>query len=158
MRPASRVFQDVGRGIRGTVSHEANEIIGGHTMKIFLVEDSAPIRERLAEMIREIRGVDVVGEAENYRDAVAGIARTKPDVVILDIKLAGDEGSGIDVLNEVRRSMPAVRAMMLSNYATPQYLRASADAGAEYFLDKSADFEKIVEILVQMRDGGPEAA
>ena len=126
-------------------------------MRVFLVEDSAAIRERLAEMIGDLRGVAVVGEAASYQEAVAGILRTKPDAVILDIKLAGDGGSGIDVLGDVKRAMPAIRAIMLSNYATPQHVKASTDAGAEYFLDKSADFESIVRILERWRDAGPAA-
>jgi len=119
-------------------------------MKVFVVEDSAAVRERLIEMIREVRDVEVVGEAATYRQAVTGIARTAPDVAILDIKLADDQGSGIDVLAEVRRRAPSIRAIVMSNYVTPQHLKASADAGAEYFLDKSVDFERIPEILRQM--------
>jgi DNA-binding NarL/FixJ family response regulator len=128
-----------------------------HEMKVFLVEDSAAIRERLIEMIREVKNVDVVGQAENYSDAVAGIAASRPDVAILDIKLADETATGIDVLAEIKRRLPAVRAIMLSNYATPQHVKASADAGAEYFLDKSADFERIVDILEQLKDTGSRA-
>jgi len=76
---------------------------------------------------------------------------TRPDVAVLDIKLADDGGSGIDVLNQVRKGLPAMKAIVLSNYATPQHMKASSDAGAEYFLDKSADFERITEILEQMK-------
>jgi DNA-binding NarL/FixJ family response regulator len=121
-------------------------------MKVFLVEDSAAIRKRLVEMINEIEDVEVIGHADNYSDAVAGITASRPDVAILDIKLA--EGNGIDVLITVKRELPRVRAIMLSNYATPQHVKASSDAGAEYFLDKSAEFEQITEILQQMK-GAP---
>jgi len=126
-------------------------LMAGADMKVFVVEDSAAVRERLLELIREIEDVEVVGEAESYDAAVAGILTTRPDVAVLDIKLADDRGSGIDVLAEVRRGLPGMRAIVLSNYATPQYMKASADAGAEYFLDKSADFERITEILEQMK-------
>ena len=119
-------------------------------MKVFVVEDSAAVRERLVEMIQEVEDVEVVGEAGSYVKAVAGITSSLPDVAILDIKLADDKGSGIDVLNEVRKTMPAIRAIVMSNYITPQHAKASADAGAEYFLDKSADFDRIPEILRQM--------
>jgi DNA-binding NarL/FixJ family response regulator len=122
-----------------------------YDMKVFVVEDSAAVRERLVEMISEIDDMEVVGEAATYDKAVAGIARTVPDVAILDIKLANDTGSGIDVLNEVRKTMPAIRAIVLSNYVSPQHLKASADAGAEFFLDKSSDFERIPEILAGMK-------
>jgi DNA-binding NarL/FixJ family response regulator len=125
--------------------------LAGPDMKVFVVEDSAAVRERLVEMIREIHDVEVVGEAAAYGPAISGILRTRPDVAVLDIKLADNGGSGIDVLNAVRKGLPAMRAIVMSNYATPQHEKASADAGAEYFLDKSADFDRIPEILERMR-------
>jgi len=123
-------------------------------MKVFVVEDSAAVRERLVEMIREVKDIEMVGEAETYAKAVAGIRDTLPDVAILDIKLAGNGGSGIDVLNTIRNELPALRAIVMSNYVTPQHVKASADAGAEYFLDKTSDFEWIPDILGKMRDAG----
>jgi DNA-binding NarL/FixJ family response regulator len=125
--------------------------MAGADMKVYVVEDSAVVRERLIEMLREIEDVEVVGEADTYDAAVSGILNTRPDVAVLDIKLADDRGSGIDVLAAVRKGLPAIRAIVLSNYATPQHMKASADAGAEFFLDKSRDFERITEILDQMK-------
>ena len=123
-------------------------------MKVFVVEDSAAVRERLVEMIREVKDIEVVGEAATYDTAVAGIIDTRPDVAVLDIKLANETGSGIDALIEVRKTLPGIRAIILSNYSTPQHLKASADAGAEYFLDKSIDFERVAEILQHMQIAG----
>ena len=125
--------------------------MAGADMKVYVVEDSAVVRERLLEMLREIEDIEVVGEAETYDAAVTGILDTRPDVAVLDLKLADDGGSGIDVLITVRKGLPAIRAIVLSNYATPQHMKASADAGAEFFLDKSQDFERIAEILEQMK-------
>ncbi len=120
-------------------------------MKVFVVEDSAAVRERLVEMIQDVKDIEVVGEAATYDTAVAGIIKTRPDVAVLDIKLANESGSGIDALIEVRKTLPGIRAIILSNYSTPQHLKASADAGAEYFLDKSIDFERVPEILEHMK-------
>lgn len=117
-------------------------------MKVFVVEDSAIVRERLIEMIREVDGVEIVGEADSYGTAVEGIMASRPDVAIFDISLA--DGSGIDVLAYVKPHLPALTGIMLTNYTSPQHLRASAEAGAEYFLDKSVDFERITEILERM--------
>jgi len=122
---------------------------GQADMKVFVVEDSAPVRERLIEMIAEIDGFEIVGQASTFNEAVSGIRWTRPDVAILDIQLAA--GTGIDALAEVKREQPGLRAIVLTNYATPQHEKASVDAGAEYFLDKSADFEKIAEILDSMK-------
>jgi DNA-binding NarL/FixJ family response regulator len=126
-------------------------------VKVFVVEDSQAVRERLVEMIRDIKDVDVVGEAASEEAAVSGILATRPDVAILDISLG--EGSGIDVLAQVKRQLPALKGIMLTNYATPQHVKASSDAGAEYFLDKSSEFEKIVDILERLtQDGSGTAA
>jgi len=118
-------------------------------MKIFVVEDSAPVRERLIELINDVAGCVVVGEATTADEALAGIRRTRPEVAIFDIQLAA--GSGIDALVAARRDQPQLRAIVLTNYATPQHEKASVDAGAEYFLDKSADFEKITGVLESMK-------
>ena len=123
--------------------------LAGHDMKIFVVEDSAAVRERLVEMIREVDNIEVVGEAATHDRAVAGILATRPDVAILDVNLA--EGSGIDVLATVKQKLPGLRGIVLTNYTSAQHAKASADAGAEYFLDKSADFERIPGILAGMR-------
>jgi len=120
-------------------------------MKVFVVEDAAAVRERLVEMIRDVKDIEVVGEAATYDTAVAGIINTRPDVAVLDIKLANESGSGIDALIAVRKKLPGIRAIVLSNYTTPQHRKASADAGAEYFLDKSSDFERVAEILEHMK-------
>ena len=121
-------------------------------MKVFIVEDSAAILERLVELVGEVPDTEIVGNADTYETAIAGILSARPEVAILDIKLANDRGSGIDVLNKVKAALPGLKAIMLSNYATPQHVRASADAGAEYFLDKSVDFERISTILQELQD------
>ena len=114
-------------------------------MKVFLVEDSPQVCERLVEMIEADGLSTVVGQAATYDDAVAGIAATAPDVGIFDIQLA--RGSGIDALIEAKRCQPDLVGIVMSNYATPQHQKASVDAGAAFFLDKSADFGRITEIL-----------
>src|SRR5262245_52433675 len=127
-------------------------IEGAGDMKIFIVEDSPAVLERLTDMVRDIDGIELVGNAGNFRDAVTGIMSARPEVAILDIRLADDHGTGIDVLNRVRPQLPGLKAIVLSNYATPQHVKASVDAGAEYFLDKSADFERISEIIRQLQN------
>src|SRR5687768_10680272 len=99
-------------------------------MKVFVVEDSPLVCERLIEMIEADGSNQVIGQAATYEDAVRGIADTAPDVGIFDIQLA--RGSGIDALAEAKRRQPGLVGIVMSNYATPQYAKASADAGAAY--------------------------
>lgn len=112
---------------------------------VFLVEDSVPIRTRLAEMLGAIEGVSIVGEADAPESAIAGIMRTRPHSVVLDIQLIG--GSGIEVLRKVRSVAPDIVFIMLTNHPNAQYRRICLDAGASYFLDKSSEFENVKEII-----------
>ncbi|MBI5912618.1 MAG: response regulator transcription factor [Betaproteobacteria bacterium] len=112
---------------------------------VFLVEDSAAIRARLAATIRAISGAELVGEASTVGAAIDGIRSTRPSAVILDLQL--EDGSGLDVLKAVHPFSPTLHVAVLTNYATDQHRRACMDAGAEYFLDKSSDFPRIREIV-----------
>jgi DNA-binding NarL/FixJ family response regulator len=120
-------------------------------MKVFVVEDSVVVGERLVEMITAVKGAVVVGVARDEGSAIAGILDAKPDVAIFDIELR--EGSGIDVLVAVRKQLPQLTAIMLSNYSMPQYRKASADAGADYFFDKVQELEKLSAVLHGLRNG-----
>jgi len=113
--------------------------------KVFIVEDSAPIRTRLGELLGEIDGVEVVGEAVSPSDAIAGILRTSPNWVVLDFQLLG--GTGVDVLRAVRPKAPEINFIVLTNHPTPQYRRACIDSGAGWFFDKSTEFGKIKDVI-----------
>ena len=116
-----------------------------HCTNVFLVEDSAPIRARLAEMLVDIEGVAIVGEAATPASAIDGILRTHPDFVVLDIHLIG--GSGIEVLRAVCPRAPGIVFIMLTNHPDPQYREICMESGASHFLDKTADFNKVREVI-----------
>jgi DNA-binding NarL/FixJ family response regulator len=117
-------------------------------MKIFLVEDSPEILHRLYTLIAEIGGMVVAGQADSQERALAGIFSKQPDTVILDLSLAS--GSGIVVLQQLKVHQPETRVVVLTNNSTPQYRRKCRLLGAEHFLDKSHDFEKLGGLLVSM--------
>jgi DNA-binding NarL/FixJ family response regulator len=116
--------------------------------RVYIVEDSPAIRSRLAEMLSGMERVRVVGEADSAREAVAGILRTRPDSVLLDLNLMGR--TGLDVMKSVRPKAPGVVFVVLTNHAEPQYRRAASDAGAAYFLDKSREFDRVREVIAEI--------
>jgi DNA-binding NarL/FixJ family response regulator len=118
---------------------------------VFLVEDSAPIRARLATMLGEMQGVSIVGEAETPASAIEGILRNHPHSVVLDIHLLG--GSGLEVLRKVRSVDPGIVFIMLTNDPDPQYRRVCMEAGASYFLDKTTEFKKVKELIAGLGRG-----
>lgn len=113
---------------------------------MFIADDSAVIRERIAEMLASMENVVVVGEAADVATAETGITTTKPDVAIMDVRMPG--GTGIDVVRRLKqrqRSGPSF--IMYTSYGLPQYRKASADAGADFFFDKSSDGKKLADAI-----------
>src|SRR5712675_1606051 len=74
------------------------------TMRIFIAEDSTLIAERLAELLGDIRGLELVGQAANAPAAALAIKQLNPDAVILDLKMPG--GSGLDILLALKKERP----------------------------------------------------
>jgi DNA-binding NarL/FixJ family response regulator len=129
----------------------------GARTKVFIAEDFLPVRHRLTELLSELDGVEIVGEAESLAEAIDGISRTRPDWVILDYQLRG--GTGVDVLRAIHPRAPSIRFIVLTNHPTPQYRRACTESGAGWFFDKSTEFGKIRDVIDGSRAAnGPIAA
>ena len=123
-------------------------------IKVFIADDSSIIRERLNALLSDLPRVEVIGEAGDAEEALEGIQELNPDVVILDIRMP--VGNGISVLEKIKRTESSSVIIMLTNYPYPQYRKKCADLGADYFFDKSTEFEKVIELfnkLTQEPDG-----
>ncbi len=114
-------------------------------LRVFVVEDSPLLRERLADLFAPISGVLTVGYADGADEAIRGILEARPDAVVLDISLA--QGSGIDVLRALQQQAPGIEVYMLTNFANPQYRRLCARLGARGFFDKSSEFEQVRDAI-----------
>jgi DNA-binding NarL/FixJ family response regulator len=125
-------------------------------MRVFIVDDSEVVVERLADLLDEVPGVELAGRANDVPGAIHSILKTNPDVIILDLLMPG--GSGLEVLRTVRQSRPSLRVLVCTNYPYPQYREECLAAGANYFLDKSAEFEKISDILRDLIKNTPKNA
>ena len=113
-------------------------------LKIFIVDDSMPIVERLTNLFSGIEHFKIVGSANNATKAVEYILKSNPDVVILDIHLP--DGNGIDILKQIKKEKPSIVAIMLTNYTESEYKKICMKEGANYFLDKSIEFKKVLDI------------
>ena len=119
-------------------------------MKVFIADDSPPVVERLTDLLRGLPGVKLAGDAGDVPAVVRCVRQLQPDALILDLEMPG--GSGLDVLRAVRHDLPDLQVLICTNYPYPQYRRECLAAGANYFLDKSAEFDKIPLILRDLMD------
>lgn len=120
-------------------------------IKVVIADDSLIVREHLVTMLDELAEIEVVGQAETVAGAISTIRRLQPDVVILDIRMPG--GSGIDVLETIKQDEVAPIIIILTNYPYPGYRQKCLDAGADFFLDKSTEFDQIPELFERFKRG-----
>ncbi len=114
---------------------------------VFVVEDSALIRERIIRDIASLGKCRVIGVAESESDAVVAIQRLRPAVVVTDLQLK--QGSGIEVVRKVRMHSPEPPPVIivLTNYATAEYRHACLESGADEFLDKTSEYARFLSLM-----------
>jgi len=115
------------------------------TQTVYLVEDSALVRERLLEMLDAVPGVRVAGMATGADRAIKDILALRPDVVVLDVRL--DQGSGFDVLRALHAQAPDIDVYMLSSFASDPYRHLARQLGALDFFDKAVNFGRVCDIV-----------
>lgn len=114
---------------------------------VFVVEDSALIRERIIRDVALLGNCRVIGVADSEADAVVAIQQLRPAVVVTDLQLK--EGSGIGVVRKVRMHAPEPPPVIivLTNYATAEYRRACLESGADEFLDKTSEYGRFLSLM-----------
>jgi DNA-binding NarL/FixJ family response regulator len=113
-------------------------------MKVVLVEDSALIAAELLKRLEQ-QAIDMVGWAVDEEHAVALIASTQPDAVILDLQLPS--GSGLGVLKRMRLAGSKARVLVLSNNDHREIRSACFKSGADGFFDKHTQFDDCLQQL-----------
>jgi len=118
-------------------------------LKVVTVDNSPIIADRLQTIIAQIETVVYAGNATNVATALAMIEHVLPHVVILDINLDADpqKPNGIDLLIMLRKKYHSMKIIMLTNLTDLQYRHTCYYEGADYFLDKSNEFDKIAGIV-----------
>ena len=122
-------------------------------LRIFIVEDSAVIRENLVAALEELAPLQVVGFAEDEPSATAWLSANAADcdVVIIDIFLR--RGSGLDVLRAAQALHKPIALIVLSNYATTDMRRKCLALGADRVFDKSNEIEEFVLYCGRLASG-----
>jgi two-component system, NarL family, response regulator DevR len=114
-------------------------------LTIYIADDSTEVRKRLVALISVLQGIVFVGQTGDARVAIEEIQRLEPEVAILDIRLVN--GNGIEVLEIVKLLKAAPLVIMLTAFPSAQYRRRCISAGADYFFDKTSEFEQIIDVL-----------
>ena len=117
-------------------------------MKVLIADESELIRDRLSTLLlNTFKGIEILNAA-NLSDAIQLVIKNKPDVIILDI--TATRGNGINSLIEIKSIPSAPIIIVFTQYMYAQYRKKCMELGADYFLIKSHDFDKIPELLEKL--------
>jgi DNA-binding NarL/FixJ family response regulator len=121
----------------------------GTEVKVLLVDDSTAIQQSFGALLSTAPGIDVVGYAGDVPSALASIASSPPDLIVLDAKLRGRD-RGIDVLNYVMQHHPHIKVVVFSQFGWASMRKKHMDAGALAFFDKATEFQQARDCIASV--------
>lgn len=121
------------------------------SIKVFLADDHAVVREGLRFLLEAQADITVVGDAANGREAVRQVEKLKPDVVVMDIAMP--ELNGIEATQQIRESCPTTQVVILSMYTTTEHISRALKAGAQGYVVKESAGKEVVEAVRAVHTG-----
>lgn len=115
------------------------------TTRLLLVDDHAVVRSGLRMLLENETGVEIVGEAENAKDALKAAMQLKPDIILMDIGLP--DLSGIEATREIKKHLPEVSIVALTIHEDEEYFFKMLEAGASGYVPKRAAPEELLTAI-----------
>ncbi|MDA5281651.1 response regulator [Streptomyces sp. NPDC054904] len=122
-------------------------------IRTLVVDDQILIRAGLVALLRAAPGIEVVGEAEDGDGAVEVAARTRPDVILMDIRMPGLDGTAATERILAQAVDPLPRVLILTTFDLDEYVYAALRAGASGFLLKDTGPERLIEAVSAVAQG-----
>ncbi len=122
-------------------------------LRVFLVEDSAAVRDFICEIVEEIEGIFLAGFSDTENDALKQLRAQACDVLILDIQLK--QGNGMSLLRTMAKDelQPEILKIIFSNNVSSTYRRIGKQYGVQFFFDKSSEFLELRSLLERLGMG-----
>jgi DNA-binding NarL/FixJ family response regulator len=110
------------------------------TQRILIVDDHTLFRAGVRALLAQDPGIEVVGEADNGRDAIRAVGVLAPHLVLMDLTMP--EMNGMEAMTEIKRRYPEVRILVMTLHKAEDYVHASLKAGADGYILKDATQEE----------------
>lgn len=126
-------------------------VSSGRKLRVVLADDHLIVRQGLRALLEATDGFEIVAEASDGLEAVEAVDRHRPDVVVLDLSMAGL--SGIEALRRIKGSSRSIRVLVLSMHSTSEYVRAALRAGADGYVVKGSGIGDLTDALMVVTAG-----
>ncbi|MGI9539088.1 MAG: response regulator [Miltoncostaeaceae bacterium] len=125
--------------------------MSGTTIRVLIVDDHQVVRIGMRQLLASSAGFRVVGEAGTAEEAVQMAAQTRPDVVLMDVRLP--DGTGVEACRKIKAQDQEIRVVMLTSYSDEEAIVGAVMAGASGYLLKQADAERLTEAIREAAAG-----
>jgi DNA-binding NarL/FixJ family response regulator len=123
-------------------------------MRVYIADGTDDVRLRLATVLDELDGVEIVGHGRDAESALDAIGALGPALVILDMTLVG--GAVARVVRRLKEDCGVGVVIINTNRNHPMYRRRCSEAGVDFFFDKSTEFRQLVGTIQSLLRGGEE--
>lgn len=120
-------------------------------IRVLVVDDHQIVRMGVRQILEEEPDMEVTGEASNIAELLGQLAQDHWDVVLLDISLP--DGSGLEVLKDIKISQPDARVLVLSMHSDGQYVMRALRDGADGYVTKGAAVDEVVQAIRKVLRG-----
>lgn len=121
------------------------------TIRILIAEDQRIVREGLMALLEDEAAVEIVGEAANGQEAVELFGQLRPDVVLMDLQMPLMDGP--EATRRIRDLVPDARVLVLTTYATDEFIFKALRAGAQGYLLKDASTDELLSAIQAIYQG-----
>jgi two-component system response regulator DegU len=125
---------------------------GGTPARLVIVDDHEYMRDGMRRMLSGVEDVEIIGEAGDGRDAVELVRRTRPDLVLMDVRMPRMDG--LEATRIVKQEHPQTSVLMVTMHENPDYLLEALRAGAAGYVLKDATREELITAIRGVLSGG----
>jgi len=119
--------------------------------RVYLIEDEAMVLDFCSEYIRNFTDMELVGSSGNGQEALKGVMDTKPDLVVVDIRLP--EVNGLEILSILKRKLPDCKVLIFTATVTPHTVRTALQGGVDGFVEKAEGLQGLKNGFEAVKDG-----
>ena len=125
----------------------------GKTIRVFITDDHQIVRRGIRQLLSTEKGIEVIGEASNGREAVAGVEQLKPDIVLMDLVMPVMDG--IEAIRQIKAGNSSTQILVLTSFATDDKVFPAIKAGALGYLIKDTGPDELINAIRQVHKGEP---